>query len=226
MTCADPCEDDGGNYWDHMRREYLSGVTATTLCQKYGVSLSSFRLHARVGGWRRIDRPDCGVSPEPGEYHPEDRVSFADLADQAFLNIRRALGSGRAAEAASWMRLFDKLSDRARAQVMSDLPDAPPPVPPTQEPPPLRLFVMAEDEDQSNEFNAVDENLSPEREQMDSLHPVFSGSEPPPPPLDRDAILLLRSRRLECGLGVSDLDAALAADAPARPDVDQPANPP
>jgi len=91
----------GGDMWDHARREYLAGVKATTICQRYGMSLSSFRLHARVGGWRRVDQPTCEVPPEFGEYHPDDPVSFADLADQAFLNIRRALGSGRAAEAST-----------------------------------------------------------------------------------------------------------------------------
>ena len=113
--------------WDHARREYLAGMTAASICQRYGMSLSLFRLHARVGGWRRIDQPTGDIAPEPGEYHPDDDVSFADLADQAFLNIRRALGAGRAAEAGGWMRLYDKLADRARSQVMADLPDLAPP---------------------------------------------------------------------------------------------------
>ncbi|MES2861079.1 MAG: hypothetical protein V4701_06370, partial [Pseudomonadota bacterium] len=105
----------GGTYWDHARREYLAGVKATTICQRYGMSLSSFRMHARAGRWRRVDQPGCEVPPEFGEYHPDDQVSFAELADQAFLNIRRALGSGRAAEASTWMRVYDSLADRARS---------------------------------------------------------------------------------------------------------------
>ena len=43
----------GGNMWDHIRREHLAGVKATILCQRWGISLSSFRLHARAGKWRR-----------------------------------------------------------------------------------------------------------------------------------------------------------------------------
>ena len=82
-TQLDPAflDDDGGTYWDHARREYLAGVKATTICQKYGMSLSSFRMHARAGGWRRVDQPVCEVPPEFGEYHPDDPVSFAELAD-------------------------------------------------------------------------------------------------------------------------------------------------
>ncbi len=109
-------DGEGGTYWDHARREYLAGVKATTICQRYGMSLSSFRMHARAGGWRRVDQPVCEVPPEFGEYHPDDSVSFAELADQAFLNIRRALGSGRAAEASTWMRVYDSLADRARSR--------------------------------------------------------------------------------------------------------------
>ena len=163
----------GGDYWDHARREYLAGVKATTICQRYGMSLSSFRLHARVGGWRRMDQPACDVPPEAGEYHPDDDVSFADLADEAFLNIRRALGMGRASEASTWMRVYDKLADRARSQVMADLPDlAPPRLESSREP--LRL-VMSDDAN-INDSNVMPENPETEPQPLDSLHPVFSES--------------------------------------------------
>jgi hypothetical protein len=177
-TQLNPADLDGlgGDYWDHARREYLSGVTATTVCQRYGISLSSFRMHARVGGWRRMDQPATEVPPEAGEYHPDDNVSFADLAEQAFLNIRRALGTGRASEASTWMRVYDKLADRARSQVMADLPDiAPPRLESSREP--LRL-VAAEDTN-TNDLNAVPDNPKSSPEKMDSLHPVFSESNPP-----------------------------------------------
>lgn len=167
--------DVGGNVWDHARREYLAGVPATSICQRYGMSLSSFRLHARVGGWRRMDQPAGDVLPEAGEYHPDDDVSFADLAEEAFLNIRRALGAGRAAEASSWMRLYDKLADRARAQVMADLPDlAPPRLDAPREP--LRLVAAAEGN--LNDLNGVDELSESGSKKLDSLHPVFSESNP------------------------------------------------
>jgi hypothetical protein len=178
-TQLNPADLDGlgGNMWDHARREYLSGVKATTVCQRYGMSLSSFRLHARVGGWRRIDQPACDVPPEAGEYHPDDAVSFADLADEAFLNIRRALGMGRASEASTWMRVYDKLADRARAQVMADLPDvAPPRLESTREP----LRLVAADEAKVNDLNGVPERPDIELQELDSLHPVFPESNPSP----------------------------------------------
>ncbi len=161
--------DHGGDMWDHARREYLAGVKAATICQRYGMSLSSFRLHARVGGWRRVDQPTCEVPPEFGEYHPDDNVSFADLADQAFLNIRRALGSGRAAEASTWMRVYDRLADRGRSEVMADLPDIKPPLLESRREP-LRLAV-AEDATMS-EINALAPTAEIEPQRLDSLDSV------------------------------------------------------
>lgn len=177
-TQLDPADFAGpsDSLWDHARREYLAGMTAASICQRYGMSLSSFRLHARVGGWRRIDQPASDIAPEPGEYHPDDDVSFADLADEAFLNIRRALGTGRAAEAAGWMRLYDKLADRARSQVMADLPDlAPPRLESRHEP----LRLVAAEEGKINTVNAMPESPDVEPKRLDSLHPVISESDPP-----------------------------------------------
>lgn len=159
----------GGDMWDHARREYLAGVKATTVCQRYGMSLSSFRLHARVGGWRRMDQPGCEAPPEFGEYHRDDNVSFADLADEAFLNIRRALGMGRASEAATWMRVYDSLADRARSQVMADLPDiAPPRLESRREP----LRLSAADDTNINDLNAMYETSVKSSQELDSLDSV------------------------------------------------------
>ena len=176
-TQLNPADLDGlgGDYWDHARREYLAGVKATTVCQRYGMSLSSFRQHARVGGWRRMDQPGCEAPPEFGEYHPDDDVSFADLADEAFLNIRRALGMGRASEASTWMRVYDSLADRARSQVMAELPDIATPLLESRREP-LRL-VAAEDTN-INDFNALHETSNSEPQDLDSLHPVLPESNP------------------------------------------------
>ena len=173
-------EGDGRTVWDHAQREYLSGVKATTICQRYGMSLSSFRLHARAGGWRRMDQPTCDAPPEPGEYHPDDNVSFAELADEAYLNIRRALGMGRASEASTWLRVYERLADKARAHVMAELPDiVTPQIESSRDP--LTLFA-AEDEN-TNDLNAMGEDSEAEPHGLDSLHPVFQS---PIQPHDRD----------------------------------------
>lgn len=166
-----------GNYLDHARREYLSGVKATTVCQRYGMSLSSFRMHARAGGWRRMDQPQCEAPPEFGEYHPDDRVSFADLADQAFLNIRRALGAGRASEASTWMRVYDSLADRARAEVMAALPEIATPVLESNREP---LRLTATEDANINDSNALigTPDITPEK--LDSLDSVSSESKSAP----------------------------------------------
>jgi len=235
---------DQGNVWDLARREYLSGMRAIDICRRYGMSLRSFRLRARVEKWRRIDRLDCDVEPEDGEYHPDDDVGFADLADQVFLNIRRAIGSRRAAEAASWMRLFDKLALRAQGEVMSELPDFPPPPEPEPEPErePLRL-TRVDMPESLNDSRSVESEPQDACEALHLLHPVFSecktdpdpattperatppepapGADPAAPTsailtsealkdIHRKALLLLRSRRLEHGIGVADIDEQLA----------------
>jgi hypothetical protein len=244
---------DQGNVWDLARREYLSGMRAIDICRRYGMSLRSFRLRARVEKWRRIDRLDCDIEPEDGEYHPDDDVGFADLADQVFLNIRKAIGARRAAEAASWMRLFDKLALRAQGEVMSELPDFPPPPEPEPEPErePLRLMI-ADGPENLIDSRAVDIEPQDACEALHLLHPVFSecktdpdptppadpasdaeapdgpgpAADPAPPisaipPCDsleeiqRKALLLLRSRRLEHGIGVADIDDQLAELGPA-----------
>jgi hypothetical protein len=218
-----------GNVWDHARREYLSGQTATAICQRYGMSLRSFRLRARHERWRRIDRDDCDIAPEDGEYHPDDDVGFADLADEVFLNIRRAVGARRASEAASWMRLFDKLADRARNEVMADLPDFPMPEPepePETVHEPLRLTAIEETNASSNS-SVLQNDPESGSEALHLLHPVFPECKTPNDPGDgpaagsalsaadpleaitRNALLLLRSRRLEHGIGVADIDRQL-----------------
>jgi hypothetical protein len=161
------------NYLDHARREYLSGVKATAVCQRYGMSLSSFRAHARAGGWRRMDQPQCEAPPEFGEYHPDDNVSFADLADQAFLNIRRALGAGRASEASTWMRVYDSLADRARSEVMAALPEIATPVLESNREP---LRLTATEGANINDSNALTETPDIVSEKLDSLDSVSSES--------------------------------------------------
>ena len=57
-TQLDPSDFAGPSdtLWDHARREYLSGMTAARICQRYGMSLSTFRL-TRASDLLCGDRP-------------------------------------------------------------------------------------------------------------------------------------------------------------------------
>ena len=83
---------------------------------------------------------------------------------------------GRASEASTWMRVYDRLADRARAHVMADLPDlAPPRLESHREP----LMLVAADETNVNDLEMLPESSDVETQLLDSLHPVFSESNPP-----------------------------------------------
>lgn len=170
-TQLDPLSLDGlgGDYWDHARREYLSGVKATTVCQRYGMSLSSFRAHARAGGWRRMDQPEAEVPPEFGEYHRDDDVSFIDLTEEAFLNLRRAMGAGRAAEASTWIRLYDNLADRARAEIMEASADRTPSLSDSRREP---LRLSAEEDVNINDLNGLWKRSDIAPQDLDALDSV------------------------------------------------------
>lgn len=104
--------------WLLARYDYLQGDSAPQVCDRYGLSESTLRHRARVEGWRRIDQPD----PDPVEDDADEGpVDCQAMADEALTRVRAALRRRRPAEAASWMRVHEKLSavvtareDRAR----------------------------------------------------------------------------------------------------------------
>jgi hypothetical protein len=122
-TAADPGLDDpppdtpetGGVrsqiLWELAQRDYLRGETAAQVCDRYGLNVSTLRDRARKGEWRKSDQPDPLLDDEDD---PEDAapVDCQALADDALKRVRRALNRGRAVEAASWMRLHEKLVRR------------------------------------------------------------------------------------------------------------------
>lgn len=131
--------------WETIRRAYLSGVPARELCDLYEIGLSTLRLKARDGGWRHADRPiDTDLFPADADANADAKVDswasppeeddatdapiehdgqWTDLAIMAKLRLRRAIASGRAAEAGSWMRVYDRLKTHDAA------PKDPPPTP-------------------------------------------------------------------------------------------------
>lgn len=96
--------------WDLARRDYLDGDSRSQVCDRYGLSPSTFADRAKREGWRRCDQPDPAPDPDD-DPEADEPVDCAALAGEALIRLRR----GRAAEAASWMRLHDKLTARLEA---------------------------------------------------------------------------------------------------------------
>lgn len=93
--------------WAQARDDYLSGMSAETVCRRHDLGLSAFRRRARKYGWRRSDQ----VEPPPGEtdlslYHD---VDLDDLAQTARLRFVEALEHGKSTEARRWRRLWEEL---------------------------------------------------------------------------------------------------------------------
>lgn len=259
--------------WEAIRQDYLTGATARDLCDRYEVGLSTLRLKAKEGGWRRGDQDDSDLFPADADRRVADvspeadlaavEENWAELADRARFRLRRAIGLGRAAEAASWLRLYHRLHGLAAADASAPgdaaerlTPPAlqdpgpqfgresgPEPVPvagPSPRPDPVDTVIAVARQIESIARRAAvgsDEagmdaleaeiaaleartaalsgggdtpHVGPSLDALDSLDPVFSSLEEPAPPPDRATLLRSRGRRLELGLGVSDLDEALA----------------
>lgn len=100
--------------WDLARRDYLAGESRTQVCDRYGLNPSTFTDRAKREGWRKADQPDPPPVPDDDPEAGEP-VDCAALAEDALVRVRRALRLGRAGEAASWMRLYEKLTARLEA---------------------------------------------------------------------------------------------------------------
>lgn len=76
--------------WALARADYLAGGSAPEVCERHGLSLSTFRHRARVEGWRRADQVETPVDApftQPPviyerEYDPGDWRNFAEELDR------------------------------------------------------------------------------------------------------------------------------------------------
>lgn len=100
--------------WTQARRDYLAGDSTEQVCGRYGLKERTFRDRARREGWRKADQPDPPPVPDD-DPEADQPVDCAALAEDALVRVRRALRLGRAGEAASWMRLHEKLAARLEA---------------------------------------------------------------------------------------------------------------
>lgn len=71
--------------WALARADYLAGGSAPEVCERHGLSLSTFRHRARVEGWRRVDQVETPVDAPfvyEREYDPGDWRNFAEELDR------------------------------------------------------------------------------------------------------------------------------------------------
>lgn len=71
--------------WALARADYLAGGSAPEVCERHGLSLSTFRHRARVEGWRRADQIETPVDAPfvyEREYDPGDWRNFAEELDR------------------------------------------------------------------------------------------------------------------------------------------------
>ncbi|MDP3369724.1 MAG: hypothetical protein Q8M32_07730 [Brevundimonas sp.] len=62
----------GDAVWSAARADYLAGGSASEVCERHGLSLSTFRWRARNEGWRRADQPETPIDAPFVDLEPED----------------------------------------------------------------------------------------------------------------------------------------------------------
>ncbi|MDZ4061885.1 MAG: hypothetical protein U1C75_12010, partial [Brevundimonas sp.] len=123
--------------WARARADYLAGESASVVCDRYGMRVSTLRNRAAEEGWRRQDQPE----PEPVDLEAELEAGlpdYADMAAHALIRLNRAILKGHATEAGRWMRLHRTLLEMARK------PPAKPAPPPAPKPTPLMDALEAQ----------------------------------------------------------------------------------
>ena len=179
--------------WDAARRDYLAGDTAGAVCARYDLREGTLRHRAAREGWRRGDAPD----PDPVDLEAETAGGLPDLGDMArhvMVRLDRAVRRGRAAEAASWLRIWRSLTDPGLGSAVLRLARAPNPAPAPdpldamardlREVEALARAAAAQPEDDAAGHAAVETRLAALRtraagwaisDDSDDSDPVFSG---------------------------------------------------
>lgn len=93
--------------WLAARNDYLSGLTAETVCHRYDLSLAAFRKRAQRHGWRRVDQPP--VPPRQVDLTIYDHMTPEEEVDMARRRYYRALEHGSSADAIRWRKYWHEL---------------------------------------------------------------------------------------------------------------------
>ncbi|MEH6678736.1 hypothetical protein [Phenylobacterium sp.] len=129
--------------WAAARADYLAGASAAEVCERHGLKLSTFRLHAKQGGWRRADQaapflgpdtPDPAPPAQPSQNEPlvipdapsgasrdatdapTPPLTAAQMAAKAWTHVQAAIAAGRQIEARGWLRIHKELQPHVRAE--------------------------------------------------------------------------------------------------------------
>jgi hypothetical protein len=102
--------------WDAARQAYLEGGGAQDICDRYGLTLSTFRARARREGWRRADMPDPEPGPELDDVDDDSPLpSLQDMSATVWRRAVRALNLGRPGETQRWLAIHARLEQQIRA---------------------------------------------------------------------------------------------------------------
>lgn len=122
--------------WAAAKADYLAGGSAAEVCELHGLKLSTFRYHAKQGGWRRADQPAPFIAPDPepepapaeqdqplvipdappGASRDAPPLTAARMADKAWSMLQAAVAAGRLIQARGWMRLYKDLQPFVREE--------------------------------------------------------------------------------------------------------------
>lgn len=133
--------------WDQARHDYLAGVSAPVVAERYGLSERSLRRRAAAEGWRRADVVTAAKGDQPywnrGPLSPDEAMArFPELAEVnearqtdgffllfdpkqcelrrfAFKKAAEAAALGHPQEAVVWMRLVQQL-DRSGDRIQRE----------------------------------------------------------------------------------------------------------
>jgi hypothetical protein len=147
MTHSEQTPRLSAETWSLIREDYLSGVSAPVLVERYGVPERTLRRRAALEGWRRSDAPIPTLSMPPKWLSPPlsreealdidptlAEVDDAEGSDRlgllfdpeprrlrlfAFRQASGAAALNRPVEAVSWMRLA-QMVDRCGARIEDD----------------------------------------------------------------------------------------------------------
>lgn len=112
--------------WSRARQDYLAGGSAAEVCERHGLSVSTFRWRARNEGWRRADQTESAPD-EPFADAYADAYADDGRCDAALWGRDAGAGADHAADLRSdghdWLTFGD--DNQADPAAVAEPPDPP-----------------------------------------------------------------------------------------------------